>query len=56
VTYDPHGDFTLEAKFGSEELCGNIVLTPRFETEPVDGDPLSYNDADKTFTANSVDG
>ena len=56
-TFDPEGEFTVETEpVVGHTLCGDFKFVAKFANQVVTGDPLSYNDATREFTADSEDG
>ena len=50
-----HAPFTVSTVPIVHDFCGSLTLVATFNGAPVDGDPLSYSEADRQFTADSDD-
>jgi len=55
VLYPSVSAFTVTTTPRTHSLCGGLSYTATFDGSPVDGDPLAFSAATRTFTADSDD-
>ena len=46
----PHDEFTVATSPIVHELCGSLAFVVKFDGAIIDGDPLTYELATRTFT------
>ena len=56
-TFDPEDEFTVvTTPLVGHTLCGDLSFVAKYDNALMDGDPMSYNEVTREFTASSSDG
>lgn len=50
-----HGEFSVQTSPNTHSLCGGVTVVALYDNAPVDGDPVTYESANRRFVAYSND-